>query len=417
MVQIKITPEMLEEVANRANNTRNALESIHNDLCNQIDYLCYQWIGASNQNFVQMFNDARPKAFTSINAITNVEEELKRIAEKFRTTDVSYDGSLVDGKISDGKIEEGAMCGKIPHKSELEKQLEKDKQGLIDAWTGISTGFVDGAVDAWEGLISLGDKETWLNMRDAIVNYEETIPAAWNALSDSFMNEFWNGDMESREHYAAYGVATLGLGLLGDKGLSKAGQVGKIATITGLTKGKSLVINSAAYRNALHILNNYEFKPGNPFSYAGVGSIQQYLQKAAPYTYEGPNGTKTIRLRMGELAGDKHPITGIPYDADGFPLFESKGEVILKEADFKKSRTTQSRKCSKALYEQIMKNPELALKFTEEEIQLFKIGKTPEHYTWHHHQDTGRMQLVDYQTHHDTGHTGGYKIWGKDSDK
>lgn len=42
MVQIKVTPEMLEEVANRANNTRNALESIHNDLCNQIDYLCYQ---------------------------------------------------------------------------------------------------------------------------------------------------------------------------------------------------------------------------------------------------------------------------------------------------------------------------------------------------------------------------------------
>ncbi|MCU5176823.1 HNH endonuclease [Bacillus toyonensis] len=24
------------------------------------------------------------------------------------------------------------------------------------------------------------------------------------------------------------------------------------------------------------------------------------------------------------------------------------------------------------------------------------------------------MQLVDYQIHHDTGHTGGYKIWGKD---
>ncbi|MBJ8068837.1 MULTISPECIES: HNH endonuclease [Bacillus cereus group] len=27
------------------------------------------------------------------------------------------------------------------------------------------------------------------------------------------------------------------------------------------------------------------------------------------------------------------------------------------------------------------------------------------------------MQLVDYQIHHDTGHTGGYRIWGKDSDK
>ncbi|WP_201104656.1 HNH endonuclease, partial [Bacillus cereus] len=29
----------------------------------------------------------------------------------------------------------------------------------------------------------------------------------------------------------------------------------------------------------------------------------------------------------------------------------------------------------------------------------------------------GRMQLVDYETHRKTGHTGGYKILGKDSDK
>lgn len=56
-------------------------------------------------------------------------------------------------------------------------------------------------MDAWEGLISLGDKETWLNMRDAIVNYDETIPAALNALSDSFVNNLWNGDMESSCYY------------------------------------------------------------------------------------------------------------------------------------------------------------------------------------------------------------------------
>ncbi|PFK28876.1 WXG100 family type VII secretion target, partial [Bacillus cereus] len=43
--------------------------------------------GASNQQFIQMFNEARPKAFTSINSIIQVEEDLKRIAEKFRNTD------------------------------------------------------------------------------------------------------------------------------------------------------------------------------------------------------------------------------------------------------------------------------------------------------------------------------------------
>lgn len=52
-------------------------------------------------------------------------------------------------------------------------------------------------------------------MQDAIVNYRETIPAAWNTVSDTFMNKFWNGDLESREHYVAYGIATLGSGFWG----------------------------------------------------------------------------------------------------------------------------------------------------------------------------------------------------------
>lgn len=410
--QIKVTPEQLEQSAITVRDARTTLEHIHKDLYNQTEYIASQWSGATSDRFYHMFNDTKPMMFNVLQELDKIAEELERAAVKFREADELYGGNLVDGD-----IEEGAMCGKISPKSDSEKAWEKEKKDLIDAWTGISTGFVDGAVDAWEGLISLGDKETWLNMRDAIVNYDETIPAALNALSDSFINNLWHGDMESREHYVAYGIATLGLGFLGDKGLSKAGQVGKVATITGFTRGKSLVINSPAYRNALHILNNYEFKVGNHLSYAGVGSIQQYLRKAAPYTYEGPNGPKTIRLRMGDLAGDKHPVTGIRYDLDGFPIFKAHSEVKLKEADFKKSRPTHDKICSKALYEQIMKDPKLAAKFTEEEIELFKLGEVPENYTWHHHQEAGRMQLVDYETHRKTGHTGGYKIWGKDSDK
>ena len=59
------------------------------------------------------------------------------------------------------------------------------------------------------------------------------------------------------------------------------------------------------------------------------------MQKATPYTYEGKNGPKTISLRMGELAGNKHPVSGIPYDLNGFPIFDAFAEVKLKEVDFK----------------------------------------------------------------------------------
>lgn len=206
--QIKVTPKQLEQAAKTVRNTRSSLEYIHKDLYSQTEYIAYQWSGASSDRFYQMFNEAKPIMFNILQELDKITVELERAAVKFREADELYGGNLVDSD-----IQEGAMCGKLPSKAEESFFNKKD---LNAAWTGISTGFVDGAVDAWEGLISLGDKETWLNMRDAIVNYRETIPAAWNTVSDTFMNKFWNGDLESREHYVAYGIATLGLGLLGD---------------------------------------------------------------------------------------------------------------------------------------------------------------------------------------------------------
>lgn len=144
MVQIKVTPEMLEGVAKRAYGTRHALESIHKNLCDQIDHLCYQWTGASNQNFVQMFDDAKPKAFTFINGIANVEEELKQIAEKFRTADVSY-----DGKVSDDNIEEGATCGPL----NSEKKDDKKDESLLDKF---KHGVEDVYESAWDFLQGAG---------------------------------------------------------------------------------------------------------------------------------------------------------------------------------------------------------------------------------------------------------------------
>ncbi|MDT9409231.1 HNH endonuclease [Corynebacterium rouxii] len=32
---------------------------------------------------------------------------------------------------------------------------------------------------------------------------------------------------------------------------------------------------------------------------------------------------------------------------------------------------------------------------------------------WHHHQDTGRMQLINKEVHNVVRHTGGYAVWSK----
>uniref|UniRef100_UPI00248EB693 HNH endonuclease n=1 Tax=Aggregatibacter kilianii TaxID=2025884 RepID=UPI00248EB693 len=49
--------------------------------------------------------------------------------------------------------------------------------------------------------------------------------------------------------------------------------------------------------------------------------------------------------------------------------------------------------------------------FNAEQISAIKAGKEkiPD-YTWHHHQDTGRMQLIETRIHTQTGHIGGEGI-------
>ncbi|MEM5604693.1 WXG100 family type VII secretion target [Bacillus cereus] len=278
MVQIKITPEELEQVAKRANDTKHALESIHNNLCNQIDYMCFQWTGASNQNFVQMFNNARPSAFTAINALVHVEEELKRIAEKFRVADSE-----------DVTSQKTTKSSKAPEKSFLGK-----------VWDGIVDGAGDAVGDTIDGIKALGDWETWKGMGYTVTHLDEALPAMWDALSDSYNKDVINGDAETRARWGSYALTQIGLGLLGDKGVSKAAKLAQGAKFSqGISKAGQLfnkgdnlafaggnsvtsAFDSATFRQAEEKLSTYQFakgentttvKPGDSSSLAPGGGL------------------------------------------------------------------------------------------------------------------------------------------------
>ncbi|MFJ7744618.1 HNH endonuclease [Peribacillus sp. NPDC097295] len=100
------------------------------------------------------------------------------------------------------------------------------------------------------------------------------------------------------------------------------------------------------------------------------------------------------------------------YDKVGFPIFNSKYDVFLPEKYFLDTDAVQFDYLSKTLSEEVTKNPELAKKFTMEELEFIKEGRVPKTLTWHHHQESGRMQVVDYFEHQASGHTGGRAIWG-----
>ncbi len=99
-----------------------------------------------------------------------------------------------------------------------------------------------------------------------------------------------------------------------------------------------------------------------------------------------------IKKRNGHLSGNVHPVTKVTFDNDGFPDF------------------------SNFLYQsgpnQVYIYPS-GDRIRDNEAANHAAGYdfTPEGYVWHHHQDFGKMQLVDEKIHKQTGHTGGFSLW------
>lgn len=102
-----------------------------------------------------------------------------------------------------------------------------------------------------------------------------------------------------------------------------------------------------------------------------------------------------------------------------FPVFESKYDTYLPNENLQSSSATQFEKCNQNLKKDIFNNPDLEKQFTKEQLDDIKNGITPRGYTWHHHEEPGRMQLVKTEDHDKTiggaPHTGGNSIWGNKS--
>ena len=151
-------------------------------------------------------------------------------------------------------IEEGEMCGKLPEKSTGEK-----------IWDGIVDGTGQAVSDTIDGIKALGDWETWENMGNAALHPIDTLSTMYNALSDSFINDVINGDAESRAKWGSYALTQVGVGLIGDKGLSKASKLGQAGKVTKLAKNKIPQAIS-------HITSNLQL--GDRFAFAGGNSLR-----------------------------------------------------------------------------------------------------------------------------------------------
>ena len=139
------------------------------------------------------------------------------------------------------------------------------------------------------------------------------------------------------------------------------------------------------------------------------------------------NAREKIECRNENLAGKEHSDTGVPFEkkiveVDGVekevvvPIFDSDFDAQLPDDMLTSTDAEQKKECNQQLKEAVENDPELREKFNDEQLEQISNGDTPDGYIWHHDAEVGKMQLVDYETHQKTGHTGGRDIWGGGSD-
>ena len=104
-------------------------------------------------------------------------------------------------------------------------------------------------------------------------------------------------------------------------------------------------------------------------------------------------------------------MTGVVFDNRGFPVFD---DVAAFDAKISKGVFNsvgyegQMRLATRDLSAAIERGQVSRSRFTEDQIRQINSGaRKIDGYTWHHHQDSGRMQLVPELIHKRTGHVGG----------
>jgi len=124
--------------------------------------------------------------------------------------------------------------------------------------------------------------------------------------------------------------------------------------------------------------------------------------------------SQPARLRNQHLAGSTHPETGVPFGANGHPIFQSLHTVRLPER-LRGPTITDDRQfgfATRDLRDVVRANLQENV-FLANQMRDILSGKGRiDLLTWHHHEDGIMLQLVDRSIHAATGHSGGRALTG-----
>jgi hypothetical protein len=236
-------------------------------------------------------------------------------------------------------------------------------------------------------------------------------------------------------------VATAGLATGAAFGVKAGTEVGKTAVKTVMREGTEAVAEKTVKETGELGVKKVTIEVGQAIDKAqipeylkGQSDIPSFAKNMKSETVtvtnyqEANQPIRYLETRNHNLDGDVHTHSGVPFERkivempDGeniegvFPKFPHEYELKLDESQFRNSDARQFRTAVNQLGKDIDSKPDLAKKFTPEQLEQIKNGDTPDGYVWHHSEQPGRLQLVDKNLHDITGHTGGRFLWGGGSE-
>jgi RHS repeat-associated protein len=153
----------------------------------------------------------------------------------------------------------------------------------------------------------------------------------------------------------------------------------------------------------------------SPSAVGGSRAVREAEKSAKETVAEAAPVTRGGRIRNQHLAGNTHPITGVPFDSNGFPVFDSAFDATIPQSLRGPSVTdaSQFRNATQQLNKKLQQNPALRQNYTQAQLDAIAQGaeRVPG-YIWHHNQDGVTLQLVEAETHSLTGHSGGRQMTG-----
>ena len=108
-------------------------------------------------------------------------------------------------------------------------------------------------------------------------------------------------------------------------------------------------------------------------------------------------------------------VQRVVFDQRGFPIFDPYVKVETRISGDLASMLPEAhmRAATRQLRTEIKCGKIDPSKFTRVELDHIEAGKARiGEYTWHHHQETGRMQLIPTDIHEWIKHVGGNNLWG-----